>query len=638
VNVLSRAARLAASAALLWFVLIALTASEVPILARGVALVVFGTTLWRPPVGLVAIAALVPAAALLAPAPPRGAELFAWAFLAAWLLRLWRPLAEAGVPRTIALPAVLYAASAVVSWIALNVRGAAGVPALALPVFLVNAIPRHYLVFSVPHAETWTMLPLVTGVALFIAAVALARADRALARRVASATVASAAVLAAATLAEVARQWAANDYGTWFLARYLSGERFSVHLGDVNAAGSQYVLAASVAAAFALFETSAQWRSAAALGVMAPAFWLTGSRTAMMGALAAALTIAFTANASRVRVSRRYVVAGALVLALVAVAGTIIAARGSEERGSAGRAMRLRSQFSETSARMFASAPLDGVGVGRYFERSPEFMPAELRALYGAENAHNYFAQQFAELGVIGGSLFIWVLAAGLAAGWRRLRAAGRDPVFIGLFAGAAGYLVTCITGHPFLVAEVALPFWIVFGVLASGDGTRAALPRIGRFVTAAAALLLLASVGRAALAFAGAPAPPPERGFEREDVAADGTRFRWMSPHVITYTSGGSGFLRMMLRAPDRPLTRPMVVETAIGGRVVDRRELPSTHWEQVVIPVRDGALSGPFRRVDVRVTPPWMDKRRFAQRSAEVDVALTAMVGELQWESAGR
>ena len=79
--------------------------------------------------------------------------------------------------------------------------------------------------------------------------------------------------------------------------------------------------------------------------------------------------------------------------------------------GTRRRAVRLRSQFSETSARMFASAPIFGVGVGRYFERSSEFMPDELRALYGAENAHNYFAQAFAELGIAGGALFLWLIA-----------------------------------------------------------------------------------------------------------------------------------------------------------------------------------------------------------------------------------
>ncbi len=85
--------------------------------------------------------------------------------------------------------------------------------------------------------------------------------------------------------------------------------------------------------------------------------------------------------------------------------------------------MNLRSQFLLTSARMFASAPVFGVGVGRYFDRSAEFMTPELRELYGNENAHNYFAQQFAELGLVGGLLFVWLIAAVLSQGWRAVAA-----------------------------------------------------------------------------------------------------------------------------------------------------------------------------------------------------------------------
>src|SRR5207253_205853 len=68
--------------------------------------------------------------------------------------------------------------------------------------------------------------------------------------------------------------------------------------------------------------------------------------------------------------------------------------------------------FNQTSARMWASAPIFGVGVGRYHERSAQFMPDELRAIYPHENAHNYFVQQFAELGLVGGIAFLWLVAA----------------------------------------------------------------------------------------------------------------------------------------------------------------------------------------------------------------------------------
>jgi hypothetical protein len=91
-----------------------------------------------------------------------------------------------------------------------------------------------------------------------------------------------------------------------------------------------------------------------------------------------------------------------------------------------------------------------------------------------------------------------------------------------------------------------------------------------------------------------------------------------------------------MTVRPPDRPLPRPMVIETIIGSRVVDRRPLVRGQWETVLIPVRQVAAA-PFRRIDVRATPAWMDKRRLAQRASEIDVAATVMVSEMRWLGPG-
>ena len=51
---------------------------------------------------------------------------------------------------------------------------------------------------------------------------------------------------------------------------------------------------------------------------------------------------------------------------------------------------------------MFRDHPFTGVGLGRY--------PREMGAYGGGrtpENAHNFFLQQFAETGLLGGALFI---------------------------------------------------------------------------------------------------------------------------------------------------------------------------------------------------------------------------------------
>ena len=91
-------------------------------------------------------------------------------------------------------------------------------------------------------------------------------------------------------------------------------------------------------------------------------------------------------------------------------------------------------------------------------------MPPLLKSIYPyGENAHNFVVQEFAELGLVGGLAFVGLIAIGLRRGWQVARACD-DLAAIGLFAGCAAYLVTCLTGHPLLVPEAAVPFWAAFG------------------------------------------------------------------------------------------------------------------------------------------------------------------------------
>lgn len=621
----------------------ALLAPEVPRPAALAAAGIFLATLWRPGAGLLLAAVLAPAAALLAPPPARAAELLAWALLAAWLLRVWRPLAPRGPaagagPRAVTTPAGLYAAALVASWLMLTIAGAAGVPAAALPVFVFQSIPDDHLVFSSPEPETWTALQSLTGMALLFASLATSRGDPRLRRAVAWTLVGSLTVLAGATLVDIARQWAEAEYGAWFLLRYVRGERASLHLGDLNAAGSLYVLAGLTAVALALLDARRRAAWLLPLLPIVPALWLTGSRSSFLAVIAGLLILAVAQR--RWPLTRRQVTVTVTVVGLM----LLVAAAGMDwqpdVRGSAGRAANLRTQFLETTARMFASAPLYGVGIGRYFDRSAEFMPAALRELYGNENAHNYFAQQFAELGVVGGLLFLWLVAALVAAGWiaARERPGDTTPAVVGLFAGTSAYFLTCLTGHPLLVSEAALPFWIACGALAGAvDETQRLRYRRGALVAVVCALLAV-GVARAALSYGRVTDPPLERGFHGLETAPDGTAFRWMTRHAVTYVPSGAGFVRLRVRAPEVALRRPLAIEISIAGEVVDRREIPAGRWLTYDVPVRR-PTSAPFRRVDLRANQVWTQETRLGKRRAERPV--TVMVGGVQWiplEQVGR
>jgi O-antigen ligase len=619
--------RLLPAAWLVWCVAAAATAPELPEFCAPAALVVLAITLWQPRWGLVLTAALAPAGALFAAAPARAADLVAWAFLAGWLLRIWRPLAVSPWPPRIMIPAALYGGALVASWVSLTIAGAAGVPPLALPQFLLQSIPRDHLIFSSPEAETWTLLHSLTGIAVLIASVGVTRDDPRTVRTLAWALATSMAVLAAATLLDVARQWAEAGYGGWFLLRYVRGERFSLHLTDLNAAGSLYVLAGLIAATYAMRHPNQRARWTALLVVVLPALWLTGSRSsyiAMVGGLVATVAIQRRWQPARARM------VGASFLVVVVISAAVMVAPGSAEQGSARRAVNLRAQFSETSARMFASSPMFGVGIGRYFGRSAEFMTSELREIYANENAHNYFAQQLAELGLAGGLLFIWLIAAVVAGGWSWLRRSSGDAALTGLFAGTAGYLLTCLTSHPLLVPEAALPFWAAFGAVGGATSHDAIASKVHRAIGIAACVVLLAGIGLAALAYGRVAATPPEQGFHGWESAPDGTRFRWITRHAVTYIPEGPGFLRLRLRAPDRPTTRPLVVETSIAGWAIDRRNVPAGQWVSYDIPARRAA-SLPFRRVDLRVNQVWTEEVRLGRRAAPRPISV--MAGEITW-----
>lgn len=635
-TVLGQGARLLAGTMLAWWVGVATFAPELPMAGALAAGIVFAATLVRPELGLLLVAGLAPASALLAPPPARAAELLAWSMLAAWLLRVWQPLFPAPGPLRISRAAALYCAALVASWLTLAVGGAAGVPPEALPRFLLQLIPDDHLILSSPEPETWTMLQSLTGIAVLIAAVVVTQRVPRLGRLLAATLALSLGALAAATLADVARQWADAGYGGWFLRRYVQGERFSVHLADLNAAGSLYVLAGVAAAAMAALDASRRALWCVPLLAMLPALWLTGSRSGYLAAVGALLVLAVTQR--RWPLTRRQITISIGLVSLVLLAGAATMDWQPDVRGSAGRAASLRSQFLETSSRMFASSPVFGVGIGRYFDRSQEFMPAGLRELYGNENAHNYFAQQLAELGLVGALLFLGVIAVVAAAGWRVIRAPGADPALLGLFAGTVGYLFTCVTGHPLLVTAAALPFWIACGVL---TGNRPGEPPpiyVRRVITPAICLVLTAPVAMAAASYGRATEPPPEQGFHGRETAADGTAFRWMTRHAVTYVPGGVGFVRLRVHAPDLDMPRPLVLATAIGGRVVDSREIPPGRWITYDIPASRPA-SAPFQRVDFRANQVWTEEVALGRRRAQRPIAV--MLGEVRWiplEDVGR
>jgi hypothetical protein len=194
---------------------------------------------------------MLPAGLLFASVPAHASAMLAWSFLCGWLAAVWRPLAAGRVSPGILWAASVYVGCLAASWFGQTLTEAAGVAPAALGGFIVRGLPTDHLVFSSPEPQTWAFLHAVTGIGLLLSALSLTPSEPRLPRWIAAALVTTMATLALVTVVQLLREWAGNDYGSWFLLRYLQGHRFSAHMADLNAAGSQYVLAGLIADACA---------------------------------------------------------------------------------------------------------------------------------------------------------------------------------------------------------------------------------------------------------------------------------------------------------------------------------------------------------------------------------------------------
>lgn len=409
----------------------------------------------------------------------------------------------------------------------------------------------------------------------------------------------------------------------------LTISRVSVHVTDLNAAGSYYAMTAFLALALAIHARERRgfarvWGAATA--AMVVAMWVTGSRTAAVATVLILGGAAIVAGREAWRQRPLWVIAAGLGLA--GVAGALILGfdpRAAVVGRSLDRTFESRAAFTITGLRMIASAPVFGVGIGRYFEMSGRFMPQSIYWFFFHENAHNNFLQIGGELGLAGLTAFLWLLIAAarrLVRGWR---ASAGDRLLAGAFAGLAAFIVTWTTGHPLLTPEVAFPFWMVVGAaVARADGNRrtplipvtlvpeptSAPRRTSRVLIAAAVIVLLASVpARARRESAALNLSEQSFGFYAWEGDAAPGRMRWTSPSAGFFVPARTTEVEMPMRAAfSERRSRPTIVSIAVDGHVFHRVELTNgdvftLHLRLPAPPVR---ATEP-RRLDIITNPPW-------------------------------
>jgi O-antigen ligase len=641
----------------------AISSPAVPLTFRLLLVLLWGTAIVRPHWATGALIVLVPFASwmlLVTGSPPvRYAEALVLATLSGLLVAAARPRRtrlRAQRP-DLAAPALLFCAvvaSSAAVMLAIMQTGANAPGAFA----------RHFLVFlthdylvgppgTFPGIADAALLLEGVGLAFLVARHArdhVARPARLLM---------TTAVAAAGAAVLTGRAWLASASAADSAAgavRLLLRSRASVHVADLNAAGSTFAMAGCLALALAINSrwtgrprrpalVHAAWAAVAALLVLA--VWLTGSRMAILAIIGSAgIGMLWVVRPGTGRWPLR-AAAAALVLAIAALA------LGVDPRPSASRTaahmLSMRADFMVTGLRMMRSAPIFGVGIGRYFEMSGQFMPSSIYWFYFHENAHNNFLQVGGELGAVGLAAFLWLLTSAAIRLARGLRADPGDRLLIGATAGLGAFVATWATSHPLLVPEVAYPFWILAGVaIARADGDAQAAPsgpvsadaevrrssalRDIRPATALAGVAIVAlamSVPvRARQAIAGLDLTTQSWGFY--DWEGQGPeRNRWTSRRATFFAPPDARELQLPMRAMHIGTnTGPVDVSIAIGGRPFHHLVLDTGDWVSVRLrlPPRSGGEG--FQRIDIITDPTWSPAVLFGGRS-DVRV-LGVQVGE--------
>lgn len=550
-----------------WFTFHFLADTWVDPVVRGLVALLAVVAAVAPVEGLVALTLIAPLGDLLAigfdQAPRRLVEACALAFLAGWLLHPCRarrtvprphPLVSTASAILGAIVLASFASHALAFW-----HAAPGAAARAA-----QALVDHYTMplvdpFGAVAAAHW-----IEGLALAAAVVDLLGRQPMVAVWVPEALAAG----CVATTAASTLLWFGVGFAPVLERHALIAPRVVAHISDVNAAGSYFALVACVAIGMAARATGARrwwWTGGAATALFG--LWLSRSRSAEIAiVLASAPALWWLATT---RLQRRVRWAG-----MVALAGSIGVAAVAASRTISDQSTTYRTLFTETAYRVVHAYPWFGIGVGRFYDLSPLFMSPRLAWAYGMENAHDYWLQTMAEIGILGVIACLAALAGIAMTVGRTVEQRARERYrVLGLATGVAAFLLTCLTGHPLLVLESAYPFWIALGLLVALVGApradapdRARRPSVA-FVAAAIVLLAVTVPIRARQRLPGARAARDIDGLYGWE---DGGRYRWMEPYAGLFVPRSVRRVEIPMRLPASVSRETNEVKIAVGRDLV--------------------------------------------------------------------
>jgi O-antigen ligase len=615
-----------------WFTITVLRSPALPASAKLIVGAMLAAAVATPYHALLALAVTAPlghlTATLLGAESFRMSEALVVAFLAGWILRAAddRPGPRLPEAEAAALLAFTVTASIAVNmWRLGQYRG-------ELPL-TIDQIGRMYYAITerIGFADGARILE---SLALMAATIAILRSRPALAISL------PVALAISATIA------AASSVSLWMLfappmalERYRRIGRVAAHVDDVNAVGSYFVAMSSMALGMTVRARGTHrllWLLA--LFACGAGLRLSASRAALAAAAVVLPLAIFWFVSASWKASTR-LVAIAAMLAVVLGVGIVRARNLERETGS------FRQQFNETSIRMLDERPLFGVGIGQYFRGSTLFLSPQLAWYYGAENAHNYYLQMAAEIGLLGSGMFAAWLVTNLARVGHALARVPRDARLLGAAAGVVALLGTCLTGHPLLVDDVTFPFWMLFGlavglagssllnlrVVSAGAPATARRVRFLAFVAVGTVVIAAAAAASARAAPLAPPTSPAVDGLYGWETDSDGRRYRWTTEYASLFVPASARRVYVPVKVPtDRPIGR-IGVEVAVGGRFQSRTRVLDS-WNAIEVALPSAAPPMRFQRIDLKMDHTWQpamhipgssDTRHVGVQVGEVELA---------------
>ncbi len=440
--------------------------------------------------------------------------------------------------------------------------------------------------------------------------------------------------------------------------------RINATFTDVNSLGAYLTLMLWIAIAVAAVREGTLWRWSWRVGAAAIAVALvfTASRAALAGAAIGGLVVMMglrgsglidvsrLTGARQLRILRASpVIALVLAAALVGYA-TVRDVRLIDQdsyldgvlytlnlRTPSAERLKGRMPLWAAGARMVADRPVFGIGTGRFYKQLWAYAPDREALIRAQENAHNYFLQIAAELGVTGLLAFSLLLSAGLRGAWRAARGTGPPRLrgmALAVGAGIVGYVFTLLVGHPLLLREGQFALWPIVGAalfLGTGKGEPPghqpdrSVPA-GRlapvWVWALCGLVLVTLPIRAAQEAARVDLSRLSFGLHDPETSPSGRPFRWSGGRAAIHVPASAQTFTLPMRtlAPF-----PQTVTVLLNGQTVDEIRLSDYAWHnfRYLLPRREG---GPiYHRIELRIEPTWTPE--WEGRT------LGVMVGEYGW-----